>query len=227
MGDPDVLAVHAGARPDDLAVVDGDRRLSLTELNALVNQYGHVLRSAGVRAGENSAEVVVVNHAARKVGAVCVPMNDRLAPDEAQYVIDNCDAVVVFFDIEQTAQLEPIREKCDRVREWLAFRLAGAATPGWARDLDAAAVAAPVDEPGRAGDDPAAGTTMIYTSGTTGKPKGVSDGLRARPIAAAGGRERRPMSAGARSGPFFGVWWTREPPQTRCGYDAEGQRIRK
>ena len=101
-----------------MAVIDGDWVLTLAELNAMVNRYGNVLREAGVRAGEkvlwvgqNSAEVVAINHAARKVGAVCVPMNYRLAPDETQYVIDNCDAVVVLFDIEQVAQLESIRAR--------------------------------------------------------------------------------------------------------------------
>src|SRR3546814_3199851 len=111
-----ILATHAAARPYDDAVTDGDLGLSLSELNESVNRYGNVLRGLDVRAGEkvlwvgeNSWEVVAVNHAARKVGAVCVPMNYRLAPDEAAYVIDNCDAVVVLFDIEQTDQLESIR----------------------------------------------------------------------------------------------------------------------
>jgi acyl-CoA synthetase (AMP-forming)/AMP-acid ligase II len=174
------LALHADARPGDVAVIDGDWVLTLAEFNTLVNRYGNVLRAAGVRAGEkvlwvgqNSAEVVAVNHAARKVGAVCVPMNYRLAPDEALYVIDNCDAVVVLFDIEQVAQLDPIRAHCERVREWLVFRCQGAAGPDWARNLDAEASRASTDEPDRAGDDPTAGTTMIYTSGTTGHPKGT------------------------------------------------------
>ena len=90
---------------------------------------------AGVKAGEkvlwvgqNSLEVVAINHAARKVGAVCVPMNYRLAPDEAQYVIDNCDAAIVLFDIEQIDQLEPIHGKCDRVRAWHCFRSPRAAS---------------------------------------------------------------------------------------------------
>jgi len=103
--DLDYLAAHAAARPDDVAVIDGDWTITLAEFNAMVNRYGNVLRAVGVRAGEkvlwvgqNSAEVVAVNHAARKVGAVCVPLNYRLAPDEAQYVIDNCDAVVVLFE---------------------------------------------------------------------------------------------------------------------------------
>lgn len=176
----DYLALYAAARPDDVAVIDGDWVQTLAEFNAAVNRYGHVLRDCGVRAGEkvlwvgqNSAEVVAINHAARKVGAVCVPMNYRLAPDEAQYVIDNCDAVVILFDIEQAEQLEPIRAQCERVREWLVFRLQGASAPLWARDLDAEAAAASTDEPDREGDDPTAGTTMIYTSGTTGHPKGT------------------------------------------------------
>jgi fatty-acyl-CoA synthase/long-chain acyl-CoA synthetase len=123
--------------------------------------------------GQNSAEVVAINHAARKVGAVCVPMNYRLAPDEARYVIDNCDAVVVLFDVEQAPQLEPVRADCARVREWFAFHGQGDRAPGWARDLDAEAAASSDDEPEQVGDDPTAGTTMIYTSGTTGHPKGT------------------------------------------------------
>ena len=104
----DYLALYAAAQPDDVALIDGDWVQTRAELNTAVNRYGHVLRDCGVRAGEkvlwvgqNSAEVVAINHAARKVGAVCVPMNYRLAPDEAQYVIDNCDAVVILFDVEQ------------------------------------------------------------------------------------------------------------------------------
>src|SRR5690606_8244556 len=90
-----------------------------------------------------------------------------------EYVIDNCDAVVVLFDIEQAGQLDPIRQRCDRVRAWASFRNLGAAAPGWADDFDALAAGAGTAEPARVGDDPAAGTTMIYTSGTTGRPKGT------------------------------------------------------
>jgi fatty-acyl-CoA synthase/long-chain acyl-CoA synthetase len=170
---PDVLALHTAAKPDAVAITEGDTALTFAEFNAMVNRYGNVLRSVGVKAGEkvlwvgqNGLEVVAINHAARKVGAVCVPMNYRLAPEEAQYVIDNCDAVVVLYDVEQTAQLEGAREACPRVREWLSFR-----SPDG--DLERLATDASTDEPTREGDDPAAGTTMIYTSGTTGKPKGT------------------------------------------------------
>ena len=177
----DYLALYAAARPDDVAVIDGDWVQTLAEFNAAVNRYGHVLRDCGVRAGEkvlwvgqNSAEVVAINHAARKVGAVCVPMNYRLAPDEAQYVIDNCDAVVILFDIEQAEQLEPDpRRSASGCGSGSCSGSRAQRRPAWARDLDAEAAAASTDEPDREGDDPTAGTTMIYTSGTTGHPKGT------------------------------------------------------
>ena len=177
---PDVLALHTAADPEKIAVIDGDRVMNRRDFNALVNQYAHVLLDAQVRAGEkvlwvgqNSLEVVAINHAARKVGAVCVPMNYRLAPDEAQYVIDNCDAVVVLFDIEQVGQLESIVAQLPRVRAWHCFRSEGGKQPPWATDFDALAAGASTEEPERVGDDETAGTTMIYTSGTTGKPKGT------------------------------------------------------
>ena len=211
---PDFLALHAQARPDDVAIIEGDRRLTLREFNELVNRYGNVLLGCEVRAGEkvlwvgqNSIEVVAINHASRKVGAVCVPMNYRLAPDEAQYVIDNCDAVVVVFDIEQTAQLEAVRESCDRVRRWLSFRGPGQEGPPWADDLDALGASASTDEPERVGDDPAAGTTMIYTSGTTGKPKGTVRRTAATAAALAspaGGASASSASRGS-SGPGSGA----------------------
>jgi fatty-acyl-CoA synthase/long-chain acyl-CoA synthetase len=176
----DILAIHTQANPDATAIIDGDRVMNRRDFNTLVNRYGNVMLAADVKAGEkvlwvgqNSLEVVAINHAARKVGAVCVPMNYRLAPDETQYVIDNCDAVVVLFDIEQVDQLEPIQDQCGRVRAWQCFRSEGGKQPKWADDFDALSEAASTDEPVPVGEDVTAGTTMIYTSGTTGKPKGT------------------------------------------------------
>ena len=39
-------------------------------------------------------------NAARKVGVTAVPLNYRLAPDEAAYVTDHCDATLVYVDAE-------------------------------------------------------------------------------------------------------------------------------
>src|SRR4030095_14163904 len=100
----DILSLHAAARPEKTAVVedrpDGRRlRWSYAELNQRVNRLAHRMLALGVRArdrviwcGMNSPEVVAMTHAARKIGATAVPLNYRLSPEEAAYVVDNSDA---------------------------------------------------------------------------------------------------------------------------------------
>src|SRR5580658_2105643 len=104
----DLLAMYAAAQPDKAAVID-DRpgepvvNWSFAELDRRANQLGHHLLSLGVDpktkvvwCGQNSASLLAAVHAIRKVGAVGVPLNYRLSPDEAAYVVDNCDARVVY-----------------------------------------------------------------------------------------------------------------------------------
>ena len=46
VADLDYLAAQAAARPDEAAVFDGDWVITRADFNAMVNRYGHVLRSA-------------------------------------------------------------------------------------------------------------------------------------------------------------------------------------
>ena len=109
---PDILAVYAGAQPDKAAVID-DRpdgritRWSYAELNVRRNRLAHRMQALGVKprdrviwCGMNSPEVVAMSHAARKIGATAVPLNYRLSPDEAAYVVDNSDAVFAWVDAD-------------------------------------------------------------------------------------------------------------------------------
>ena len=183
---PDLLSLHAGLSPDKLAVVDDraaaagkpaqvDRR-TFGELEREANQLAHAFLGLGVRPGEklvwcgqNSLGLVRVMHAARKCGAIAVPLNYRLTPDEASYVVDNCDAVAVYADAEYAELFAKIRARTPKVKHVLVFD--GAPGPD---QLDgdalrrAASAAPPVIV---AAED--AGATMIYTSGTTGNPKGA------------------------------------------------------
>ncbi|WP_329086878.1 AMP-binding protein [Actinomadura citrea] len=180
MPDEDPLATMAAVAPSKIAVVEDERRLTYPEFNALVNRYANLLVEHGVRAGtkvvwcgRNSTEVVALISALRKCGAVGVPLNYRLTPEETTYVVENADAALVVFDAEQAPQLEAARVRATGVRAWLAW---GSAPPDWASSLDALAGRSPDAEPVARGADPAAGTSMFYTSGTTGKPKGVVRG---------------------------------------------------
>ena len=190
----DYLTSHASAFADRLAVID-DRPdqdpvvWTFGELNRQANRLAHVLVDLGVvhgtkvvTVGQNSAGWLRMVHAARKVGATAVPLNYRLAADEASYVIDNCDAEVVYVDAEFAAFIDSMRADIPKVRHVLVFDGEPVCDQ---LDGDALLRQASVHEPIVPNAEQAA-ATMIYTSGTTGKPKGALRQTAARPEQGAG-----------------------------------------
>jgi acyl-CoA synthetase (AMP-forming)/AMP-acid ligase II len=176
----DLLALYASSQPDKVAVID-DRpgappvTWTFSELNRRANQLGHHLIGHGVDpgskvvwCGQNSAGVVTLLHAIRKIGAVAVPLNYRLSPEEAAYIIDNSDGQVVYVDAEYAGLISEVRDRTPKVREVLVFDGDGA--------LERQVETAPVTAPEIADAAINNATTMIYTSGTTGKPKGAVRG---------------------------------------------------
>src|SRR5215472_5757067 len=109
---PDILTLYAEAQPDKLSVVDdkgGDdiAQLTYAELEVAANRLGNALlaleaRPAGklIWCGPNSVNVVVIVNAARKIGAVAVPLNYRLTLEEARYVVNHSDAEIACVDAE-------------------------------------------------------------------------------------------------------------------------------
>jgi acyl-CoA synthetase (AMP-forming)/AMP-acid ligase II len=185
---PDQLSVYAQSQPDKLAVVDDKPdgtvvRWTYAELEAQANRVANLLLALGARpgtkviwCGPNSPGVVAVINAARKVGAVAVPLNYRLTPEEAAYVIDHSDAEIAYVDYEQAPMFAALRGQLTKVRHLIAVGgpvVGGPAPDGMLGDADIAA--APPDPPD-VGAAAGQGGTMIYTSGTTGKPKGAVRG---------------------------------------------------
>jgi fatty-acyl-CoA synthase/long-chain acyl-CoA synthetase len=172
------LAARIGSRT---ALVDDrpDGHLvtwTFAQLEEKANQLARLLVELGVRpndrvlsCGQNSCWLVAMTNAVRKIGAVGVPLNYRLTHEEAAYVTDNSDSVVVFTDAEFADLFLKIRPETPKVRDVLVFD--GAPLEGQRRVeplLEAQPGTPPVlKEP--AGEP----MTMIYTSGTTGKPKGA------------------------------------------------------
>lgn len=172
------LAARIGSRT---ALVD-DRPGSpivtwtFAELEEKANKLARLLVALGVQSndrvlscGQNSCWLVAMTNAVRKIGAVGVPLNYRLTHEEASYVVDNSDSVIVFTDAEFADLFLQIRAETPKVREVLVFD--GAPLDGQRRVeplLDAQA-----GTPPELSGPPGEPMTMIYTSGTTGKPKGA------------------------------------------------------
>ena len=181
---PDILGMYAQSQPDKPGVIDDKPdgtvvTWTYAELDAQANRIGNLLLSLGVSPGQkvlwcgpNSPEVVAVMSAARKIGAIAVPLNYRLTPEEALYVINHSDAEVAYVDYEHAPMFAALRPQLEKVRHIIA--VAGDVNrpvpDGMLTDADIAA--APADAPD-VGEAEGTGGTMIYTSGTTGKPKGA------------------------------------------------------
>ncbi|MGH3210241.1 MAG: class I adenylate-forming enzyme family protein [Trebonia sp.] len=173
----DILSVYAKSQPDKPGVIDdrpGGTVVTWTyaELEAQSNRVANLLLSLGAGpgtkvlwCGPNSPEVVAVMNATRKIGAIAVPLNYRLTPEEACYVINNSDAEVVYVDHEHAPMFAALRGQLEKVRHVIA--VGGPAQDSMLTDADIAAAPAGAPEPREPGG------SMIYTSGTTGKPKGA------------------------------------------------------
>jgi len=176
----DILSAYAEAQPDKPGVIDDKPGGAIVvwtyaELEAQSNRVANLLLSVGagpakkiIWCGPNSPEVVAVINAARKIGAVAVPLNYRLTPEEALYVVNHSDADIAYVDAEYAPMFATLRDQFDKVRHIVA--VGGPAPEGMLSDADIAAASPDAPE---LGEVTGSAGTMIYTSGTTGKPKGA------------------------------------------------------
>ena len=165
----DSLTRTAASRPAQLAVVDGDRRLTYAEFNAYVNRLAHGLAGLGYERGAalamasgNSADFLAVYFACAKLGVVCVPVNLGWRPDEVTYVLGHSQARGIVVESQLVTAMQDAVAKVPEVTDVLV-------APA---DLETLAAKGIPAEPECYVDDNDA-LSYLYTSGTTSFPKGV------------------------------------------------------
>jgi acyl-CoA ligase (AMP-forming) (exosortase A-associated) len=176
----DFLFDSARRRPDAEALVYGAVRLDYAALAGAVEGAAGALIEAGVQPRERVAvflekrvENVAAMFGASLAGAVFVPVNPQLKPEQVAHILADCNVRVLVTSPERLAQLKEVLARCPDLRTVFAT---GAVQPPASLDVrawDAAqvppqarvlAARRPIDA------DMAA---ILYTSGSTGKPKGV------------------------------------------------------
>jgi acyl-CoA ligase (AMP-forming) (exosortase A-associated) len=177
----DFIFQSAQRAPAAEALVHGDVRLDYAALAHAVRRAAAALLACGLGRGERVAvyldkriETVAALFGASFAGAVFVPVNPLLKPEQVAHILADCNVRVLVTSNDRLRQLAPQLAGCPDLRTVLVTGTPDAAAPvalpvlGW----DAALAAAPVDampHP-RIDIDVAA---ILYTSGSTGKPKGV------------------------------------------------------
>jgi acyl-CoA synthetase (AMP-forming)/AMP-acid ligase II len=153
------------------------RRFTYSEWNRRSNRVAHTMQTLGVQPGDrvgvllmNGIEFLETFFALGKIGAVCVPLNWRLVPDELEFILNDSGTSVLVYGTEFTATIDELHGRATTVREWV--QLGGDTRPPFAADYDELMAAASDAEPALVGggDDL---MFIMYTSGTTGLPKGV------------------------------------------------------
>jgi O-succinylbenzoate-CoA ligase len=179
------LTKRAQLSPEMEGFVDADthRRFTFREWNARANRTAHALAGLGVRKGDrvallqlNSVEYMESFFALAKIGAICVPLNWRLVPDELAFILRDAGCTVLLFGSEL---LEPVEELHRRgggengtaIETWVHCG-PEERRPHWALSYGQLQLAAADHEPpiGARDDDE---LYIMYTSGTTGLPKGA------------------------------------------------------
>lgn len=170
----EISAIWALRNPDRVALRSkaGTER-TYGQLDERTNRIANGLLSLGLRPGDRIAtwmtdcfEYVEVYLAAAKAGLIVSPINARLTPTEASYLIGDSDPRVLLWTSDM----------CDNVAgldDWdLEGRHLVRVDPSGDDELDALINdASPL--PTGVDVDPGAGFILGYTSGTTGRPKGA------------------------------------------------------
>jgi acyl-CoA ligase (AMP-forming) (exosortase A-associated) len=164
--------------PQRLALGAGESSLDYIELQQRVNAFAAGVIGLGIGRGERigvwldkRAETVIASFGAAAAGAVFVPLNPLLKPEQVGYILRDCNVQLLVTSAERLALMDEVLGHCADLRHLVVVGAATASTSPlpllrWNELLDA---------PPRPGHrvidtDMAA---ILYTSGSTGRPKGV------------------------------------------------------
>ncbi len=168
------LGASAEKHPDKDALIFGDRDLHVTyrQLEERSNRVAQALHAWGLRPGDSIA-VVMANEehffdffwGAMRSGIFFTPVNWHLSAEEMEYVVDDCDARVLFASARFAETVGSFAGRLSKVQKRVAI---GGSIPGF-EDYETTVACFPAE---RIADE-REGATMVYSSGTTGRPKGV------------------------------------------------------
>ena len=161
--------------PEREGVVDGALRFTYGEFLERCDRWSSALQALGVSKGDRVAYIAPNTHshleayyAVPQIGAVLVPINFRLKPEDFAYIINHCGARAICVHSDHIDAIDAIRDQITTVKVFVALEGSG---DRWLDYEQTLASHGPEFDSVEISESDL--ITINYTSGTTARPKGV------------------------------------------------------
>jgi fatty-acyl-CoA synthase len=157
------------------AIVDGAQRFTYAQFFERCDRWSAALVRLGVARGDRVATLAPNTHqhleqyyAVPRIGAIVVPLNYRLVPEDFVYLANHSGTKLLCAHGDYLDAIDSVRERMTTVRHFVALE---GRKEGWLSYEELLAASDGVFEPADVAEDDL--LTINYTSGTTSSPKGV------------------------------------------------------
>ncbi|MBW2608668.1 MAG: AMP-binding protein [Deltaproteobacteria bacterium] len=154
--------------------VDDGRALTFGQFKETVDRFACGLQNSGIKKGDrigvlgkNSLEYFLLYSAAAALGAIILPINWRLSPDEIIFNLNDCEPEVFFVDEEYQELTEGSKGKLAFVKDFYNLKIKGGKFLDIATLLENNGDVEPADV---SSDD---GFVIIHTAAVAGRPRGA------------------------------------------------------
>lgn len=169
---PELIHLHALARPSHPALIAGDDRMDYAGLDATMDRVAAALQRDGAAPGRaaaiaasSSIPYVAAYLGAVRAGASVTPLQPSATPDQLVAMLEDARPTHLFLDDAVARALSTASRPVTAVRVALDGSTAGQPFADWLAPAGAA--------PAPVAVAPGAPFNVIYSSGTTGSPKGI------------------------------------------------------
>lgn len=171
-----LLSRNARFRPNHLAIICNDIRLTYKEFDAAVNQLANAMLAAGITKGSkvstllnNCYELYEIYWACAKIGAVCVPNSPMLRGNGLVNLLNDADTELVITSKSLTPYIEEVKAALNPMQFWVTDSTDTAGFDYYYTKKEKEATTEPIVELVSEADP----YNIMYSSGTTGLPKGI------------------------------------------------------
>ncbi|MFE4523755.1 long-chain fatty acid--CoA ligase [Cytobacillus firmus] len=172
-----IIKKWADENPSKEVIVYDNKRITYKELNERVSALSQGLLSLGIEKGDrvgvllyNCSEFLEIIFAVNRIGAIFLPLNYRLAPDELAYILKNAGAKAIISEEAFLESINCINEDLNELKHYISLEVKD--DPTWKSYPHLVEVNMGVQIPDMEVDLNDL-HRLMYTSGTTSRPKGV------------------------------------------------------